>query len=378
MFKNILSLIIAAVLTLNAHYSLGDEDFPSRKYVCPPCKHVHSIFETKEYQEAGKCPVCGMNLIEKPFYEKDELPTIHAGSGSFQFKSKRSNATTPITVFYHKPSTYSPNSKILLVIPGAGRNAWSYRDNWAVLAEKHNVLVVSPFYPEKDYSYSAYHLAGVVAGIEFKNYTVSKVDGRVNKYHVADTDVITGAITPNDTWLFQDFDEIFDLVVSVAHSNRQSYDIFGHSAGGQILHRFAILGFSTKVDRIIAANSGSYTLPHLESEYPLGIKGIEIQSKSLKGMFSRKLTLLVGELDNAEEHRGTLLHTPALDKQGLGRLSRGRSFYAESMSVAKAMGGDFEWGFCMVEGVGHERNKMALAAAKLLYGGELCTARMGI
>ena len=64
--------------------------------------------------------------------------------------------------------------------------------------------------------------------------------------------------------------------------------------------------------------------------------------------------------------------TPVLDRQGLGRLSRGKYFYKESMNTAKEISSEIDWDFCMVKGVGHESRKMGGAAAKLLYGGNKC------
>lgn len=378
MIKTLFNLVLLLVLLSSAWQAHSDDALSNRKYVCPPCYHVDNIFETQSYHDDGTCPICGMSLIEQPFSEIGSPSTIHFGSGNFNFNSMRSGSPSLITVFYHKPVNYNSESRIVLIIPGAGRNAWEYRDSWVELSEKYNVLVASPFYPEEDYDYAAYHNAGITIDIKFNNFTVSEVDGRVNKYYVADRDVVAGDATQAEAWLFSDFDGIFDQVVRLTESDRKVYDIFGHSAGGQILHRMAIFHSSSKVDRIIASNSGSYTLPSLDEQYPFGLKGTDFKQKGLPDIFSSKLTLLVGEQDNDEESRGTMLHTPSLDKQGLGRLSRGKSFYNESKKLARELGSNFAWGFCVVEDVGHEHKKMSKAAAKLLYGDQQCLAKMSI
>ncbi len=377
MIKAIFNILLIAVVVVDAVHVHSDEVFQSRKYVCPPCYHVENIFETKAYHADGVCPICGMNLIEQPSGEESQ-PSLHLGSGNFNFNSKRSGVSFPIIVFYHKPKGYNKDSKVLMVIPGGGRNAWVYRDSWVAISEKYNVLVITPYYPEKDYDYAAYNHAGLVSGIEFKNYTVSKHNGRINKYHVSDEGVTIGEPSPSNAWLFRDFDDIFDQVIHLADSNRQSYDIFGHSAGAQILHRMALFYTGSKAERIIASNSGAYTLANLESNYPFGVKGTQFQKNSFKKVFSQKVTLLVGENDNNLEQRGTMLHTPFLDKQGLGRLSRGKAFYKHLVSSAKKADSELNWGFCMVEGVGHDNRKMGQAAAKLLYSSEKCIAKMSI
>lgn len=133
-----------------------------------------------------------------------------------------------------------------------------------------------------------------------------------------------------------------------------------------------MFGANSKADRIIASNSGTYTLPSFNSAYPFGLKGTEFREEQFKDMFSRNLILLIGEQDDDTEQRGTMLHTPSLDKQGLGRLSRGKSFYKESMMLAKELGTEFDWSFCTVQGVGHDYREMGKAAAELLYGSNKC------
>lgn len=62
-----------------------------------------------------------------------------------------------------------------------------------------------------------------------------------------------------------------------------------------------------------------------------------------------------------------MLHTPAVDNNGLGRYERGRHFYQYSRTQAESMNADFNWSLEVVTGVGHDYRKMGEAAAKLLY-----------
>ncbi len=62
------------------------------------------------------------------------------------------------------------------------------------------------------------------------------------------------------------------------------------------------------------------------------------------------------------------MHTPQLDQQGLGRLSRGQYFYRVSGERAKELSVPFNWQLEIVKGVGHDNLGMGKAAAKLLYG----------
>jgi len=357
-----------AVSLIFVSYSAFSEGFSIKQsqYVCPPCPHVKDIFSSTRFEHDGKCLVCGMNLIE--FHDKNAKANpalnLHTGSGNFNFVTVKG---INISVFYYQPINFSPESKILLVIPGAGRGAWEYRDNWLEHAEKYNVLILSPSYSERDYDYAGYNLSGILTSVTFSNFTTAEVAGRVNKYFVQDQDLLKGAATKAETWIFKDFDRIFEQVVNATHSAQQQYDLFGHSAGGQILSRMAIFQPKSKADRIIAANAGSYTLPSVDYDFPNGLANTEFRETSLDEIFSTKLTLLIGAQDNELETRGTLLHTPLLDQQGLGRLSRGKSFFSASKAQATKLHADFNWQLYIADGIGHESKKIAEVAAKLLY-----------
>ena len=134
-----------------------------------------------------------------------------------------------------------------------------------------------------------------------------------------------------------------------------------------MLHRFAIFLPNSKADRIIAANSGSYTLPVHDLGLPFGLKGSPVTEGDLARCFAANLTLLIGEKDNEQEMRGTMLHTPIVDQQGLGRLSRGKYFFRVSRERAEELSVPFNWKLKIVEGVGHDNRGMGEAAARLLY-----------
>ncbi|WP_323846124.1 hypothetical protein [Microbulbifer magnicolonia] len=371
--KKIINSVLVAVLLSYSCLAIGRGDLPEKQphgYVCPPCYHVKDIRETEVYAHDGQCPVCGMNLVERHTYHGDVSPLLHTGSGNFYLRMGKNRQRKPVSIFYHKPKNFGPDSRILLVVPGAGRDAWGYRDNWVEVSETHNVLILSPAYPEEDYDFAGYHLGGVVSSIEFTNYSTEKSEGRINKYIVrSDRDIVLGKITDSEERIFQDFDRIFAEAVAATGSNREKYDIFGHSAGGQILHRMALFYPHSKADRIIAANSGQYTLPNNRINFPFGLGGTEIKTGSYQDFFAVNLTVLVGEKDDENESRGTLLFTPTLNQQGLGRLSRARYFYKIAQQQAEQSNTKFNWRLRVVDNTGHDSRQMSKAAAQILYGG---------
>ena len=291
--------------------------------------------------------------------------TIKTGSGVFLIAGGHGKKEKRIKVYYHQPRNYTKDSKVLIVLPGAGRNGDSYRDAWIAASEKYSVLVLSPMYSERDYAFEAYHLGGLIKDSNIRE-TVEFIAGT----NIAKLDEVTFNFEVNQNksdWLFNDLDRLFNLVINQLETTQTQYDVFGHSAGGQILHRFAIFHATTKANHIIAANAGFYTLPDVVTALPFGVKNTTISPKDLQAGFTKKLTVLLGELDNETEQGGTLLRSISADKQGIHRLARGRFFYDFSKKVAEEMGADYNWKLKIIPNVGHDHENMGKAAARLLY-----------
>jgi DNA-directed RNA polymerase subunit RPC12/RpoP len=336
-------------------------------YVCDPCDLP---CDTLTFQQPGSCPHCGMKLLKQGVVIKEANLVVSEiditpGSGVFLVEGGTGKEGRNVKVYYHRPEAYTQDSKILIVIPGAGRNGDSYRDALIEASEKYNVLILSPMYAEEAYSFTDYHLGGIIKDaniaqcIEFEgNSNIAVLDERKLRYTVGQN--------PKE-WIFDDFDVLFERVVMTTNSTQEGYDIFGHSAGGQILHRMAIFHPASKANIIIAANSGFYTLPSADIDLPFGVQNAFLDFDNIVASFENRLLVMIGALDNAEEDGGTLLRSPTVDKQGLHRLERGKYFYNYSMETAKEIGAAFNWKLNIVPDVGHDHRLMASAAAKILY-----------
>jgi hypothetical protein len=290
---------------------------------------------------------------------------INEGSGSFQINGGIGHEDDLITIHYHKPKNMTSKSKMLIVIPGSGRNGDDYRDSWIETSEKHSVFILSPSYAEKDYSYGDYHLGGIVKDVDLsKGITFKENSNQV----LMDEDLVK--FEPNNDsneWIYNDFDRIFEMAKEVTQSKQQQYDMFGHSAGGQVLHRFALIYPNSKADRILASNAASYTVADVETGFPFGLKNTDINSKILKKAFKKNLVIFLGELDNADEDGGLLLRSKTVDKQGTHRLARGTYFYNKGLETARSLNTKINWKLEIIAGVGHNQRKMAKAAAIYLY-----------
>lgn len=334
---------------------------------------------------------------------------IAPGSGSFVVPGGGGDGEKQITVFYHRPANLRPESAVLMVIPGAGRNGDDYRDAWVSASEAHGVLILSPSYPEEFYpEFWSYNLAGMTEEVTLDlGFVVDTdpdewvldearegLDARVGMHELVGdgpghqllyqlvllskagmlegVDVRgTSSVANGDPrkWIFRDFDRIFETARDALALETDAYDLFGHSAGGQILHRLALFHPNGRADRILAANSGWYTLPTFEQAFPYGLKGSGLAADQLAAAFAADLVVFLGEEDDADETRGSLRRTPEADRQGTHRLARGRHFFRQARQVAEAMGVGFDWRLEIVPGVGHDYERMSAAAAQYLYGG---------
>ena len=340
---------------------------PEGDYVCKPC---NLPCDELSFKAPGICPHCKMPLILKTDLlaeanlKVNEIE-IKIGSGVFLIEGGKGKEEKSIKVYYHQPKQFTPDSRILLVIPGAGRNADSYRDSWVEASEQYNVLILSPQYLEADYPFEAYHLGGLIKNVNLSD-AISFVEG-TNQAKLNEEIFEYDVNQDSTNWLFNDFDRLFDRVVEATQSTQVSYDIFGHSAGGQILHRFVLFQTNSKAHRILAGNSGFYTLPTFDTPLPFGLRNSNLSVAHQEKAFQKELTLFIGALDNQDEQGGTLLRSPTVDKQGLHRLARGKYFYLVGQREASKLGLNFNWKLEIIPEVGHEQGKMAAAAAEYLY-----------
>jgi pimeloyl-ACP methyl ester carboxylesterase len=286
------------------------------------------------------------------------------GVGSFHLPDL---GTAGLTVHYVRPQSFSSSSSIVLVIPGAGRNSDDYRDAWIDAACASGALVAALGYSEESYDFAAYNMGGTLSNLQFDNPTFARVSETATTLTLDDADIRFDVVTKRADWLFEDFDRVFEHLVQTTGSEADTYDIFGHSAGGQILHRFAIFAPRSRARVIIAANSGFYTFPDLSQALPTGLKGTGLTEADLTHAFSQQLVLMLGALDNSDQAGGTLLHTPLIDgSQGLGRLDRGRSFFEHARDEAERLRSPFHWQVQIIDGIGHDYRAMSAAAADYL------------
>ena len=65
-----------------------------------------------------------------------------------------------------------------------------------------------------------------------------------------------GAPMPRSQWLFPAIDKVFEELKRLTGSTRTGYTLYGHSAGGQFVHRLATFAWSPLMERAVSANAG--------------------------------------------------------------------------------------------------------------------------
>lgn len=282
----------------------------------------------------------------------------NAESGSYSVEIEERGATRTLEIHYYAPRALHERTRVLLVIPGAGRNAWSYRDAWIDAAEQHNVLILSPHYSEEGYpEFWDYNLAGMISEVRMND-----ARNAIASYEF---------VTSSADWIFDDFDLIFEDAKQRFDLTATTYDMFGHSAGGQIIHRLALFWPQSRASRLVAANSGWYTLPLFDVSFPYGLKEAGLTPPALRRAFRSRLILLLGEQDDENETRGHLARNEELDKQGVSRIARGRYFFSRAQQAAATLDTELNWRLDVVPDVGHDYARMSEAAARLLYASSL-------
>ncbi|MCJ8270317.1 MAG: hypothetical protein MJK04_13060 [Psychrosphaera sp.] len=303
---------------------------------------------------AFKLIVVGLLFGAWPALAIKPNPTISTGTGAYIMPGGLGHEEKQIKVFYHKPKNFTANSRVLIVLPGAGRSGRSYLRSWEKASEQHSLLVLSLKYDIKYYpEFWEYNIAGMVTDV---------------KLNAAETEIVSHTAVKNPTdWIYSDFDRIFDDVIGKLKMNAKVYDMFGHSAGSQVLQRLTLFGLSDKVNRMLAANSGWYTMLDFEQPFPFGLKDAVVTKDQVKAAFQAKLILYLGEQDNKNETRGDLATGPYIDLQGDSRFTRGQHFFKHAKATAKKLGVTFNWKMVFVPGIGHSQKKISVPAADYLY-----------
>lgn len=272
--------------------------------------------------------------------EKSAL--LNPGPGSFYFTGARNSVVESLLrVWYYRPQRYTDESPILFVMHGVKRNAEEYRDNWKSAAERYGFLLLCPEFPADRYPLRAYQLGGLVDD--------------------------SGNWLPEEKRTFGVIENLFDFVREETCNTTGRYYLYGHSAGGQFVHRLVLFNSQARFAAAVAANTGWYTMPTFEGrKFPYSLKGSGATGSEQRRALGRRLVVLLGERD-VEADDPSLRRSKAAIEQGETRLERGHVFYATARDEASRLGIESNWTLRTVPGAAHHDPHMMPVAARTLF-----------
>ena len=266
---------------------------------------------------------------------------IKPGSGYFVYEDNNGdNGKRAISVHYHYPTSFTKVDPILIIMHGNRRKVLRFWRPWKVYAEQYNVLILAPEFDKFDFPGSLSYQSGGIY------------------------DIGTGEEKPKNQWTFSIIERIFDRAKSLTGSKQKKFLLYGHSAGGQFVHRYLTFNSEVKVARAVAANAGWYTLPLFTIDFPYGMGDSPANTSNLKKLFATDLTILLGDRDTRQTKN--LRQTREAKDQGLHRLARGKNYFEVGQEEALRNNLQFNWKLKTVAGVGHSNEGMASTAASIL------------
>ena len=222
---------------------------------------------------------------------------------------------------------------------GRRRDADRYLDQWAAYAEELGVILVVPEFDSAQFPGEAYILGGLRDG--------------------------AGGGGLGERVSFSAIEPLFDTVRARTGTRVERYDLYGHSAGAQFVHRFVMFMPATRLGRAVAANAGWYTMPDAGASFPYGLSGAGVSDDDLARALQRPLVILLGTADTDPQHP-SLRRTPEAMKQGPHRLARGETFMARAGAAAVRLGVETRWNLAYVAGSAHDNATMTPEAARIL------------
>jgi poly(3-hydroxybutyrate) depolymerase len=229
---------------------------------------------------------------------------------------------------------------IVFVMHGHGRDPDRYLREWTPLADANRFILVVP---------------------EFDN---ARFPGSRSYNHGNFRDA-QGRERPRDSWSFSAIDPLFDEVRARTGSQVPTYAIYGHSAGAQFVHRFALFMPEARFHAAVSANAGSYAFPTFDVAFPFGLGGTPVDQAALARALAKPMVILLGTAD-IDPDDDNLPRQPEAMRQGPYRLARGEAFYAAAKAKAAELGVRFGWQLKYAKGIGHSNGDMAAFAAPLL------------
>lgn len=229
---------------------------------------------------------------------------------------------------------------VVFVHHGVARNGPDYRDFWLPHVDQGGILAIAIEFPEDSFP-------------EYLWYNFGNLHGK------------DGTANPRDRWTFGIDPRLFAALKAQGITTAPRYGLFGHSAGGQYVHRMLSFGYREDVAVAVSANAGTYAMPDLSVDWPWGLGATEVSAEHLPALLEFPLTIMAGTADTKTTGR-FFPKGPKSLKQGPHRHARAHSYFATARQAATAHNVALAWRVIDVADVGHDGRRMSAAAAPLI------------
>jgi hypothetical protein len=239
-----------------------------------------------------------------------------------------------------RPQAWHPGLPVVFVHHGVARNGRDYRDYWLPHVDQGQFLAISIEFPEASFPEYLWYNFG----------NLHTKDGRTN---------------PRARWTFGIDPRLFNRLREQDITATQRYGLFGHSAGGQYVHRMLSFGYRDAVAVAVSANAGTYAMPDLTIDWPWGLGATEVTDEDLAGWLRFPLTVMAGTDDTKTTGR-FFPKGPKSLRQGPHRHARAHSYLATAQQAAARTDVELAWRVIDVADVGHDGRRMSDAAAPFI------------
>ena len=244
-----------------------------------------------------------------------------------------------VPMYITVPANATTATHVLLNMHGNGRTASSYHDAWHPWTRNNNYILVTPHFSETNWPDSGYHQGNV--------FTSENCGGSLN---------------PESRWSFTIVDSAFTTLKTRFQLRDNKYDIWGHSAGAQFVHRMMLWKPNARIRYGMAANSGWYTAPDTSISCPYGLRNSQLSftTQQLVNYTNRPMIIFRGTEDTLRD--SDLRTTTLADAQGRNRWERAQYMYNKGVEINT----NLNWQLIAVPDSGHDKDTMAPGAQEFL------------
>jgi hypothetical protein len=246
----------------------------------------------------------------------------------------------PLMLHAARPVNFHSDTPVLFVHHGVGRNGADYRDYWLKLVDEAGILAIAIEFSER----------------YFPDYL---------RYHFGNMHNDDGSANPREQWTYGIDERLFLALRDAGVTKRRRYGEFGHSAGGQFVHRMLSFGWRRRVAVAVAANAGTYAIPDLDIPWPFGLGEVGLDAEALREVLRFRITVMAGTEDTRVTGR-FFPKGPRSMRQGAHRFERAHNYVRAGRDVAAALGTRCAWTVINVPDVGHDGARMSAAAAPIV------------